>query len=179
MLLNHLLPIPAGHPGASLPDGSAELPTPALIDMILRRFHDGHRRDLEALMPLALRLEAAHGSHAACPRGVADLLEKIRAELAPHMEKEEEILFPMMLVGGSPIIVGPITCMMQDHDELTLHLEEIERITAGFQTPDGACGTWRMLYRTLADFAAEAREHIRIENQVLFPRFAAVTAREG
>ena len=40
-----------------------------------------------------------------------------RAELESHMEKEEQVLFPLMLAGGNPMIVHPIGMMRHEHDE--------------------------------------------------------------
>jgi len=152
----------------------AHLPTPALIHLIVGRFHDGHRRDLTELLRLSQRVESVHADHPDCPHGLNALLAQIWAELAPHQQKEEQVLFPLMMAGGSPLMAGPITCMVQEHDALAVQLDRLGSLANGFSPPDGACGTWRALYGTLAHFVAEAREHMRLENTVLFPRFAAV-----
>lgn len=155
----------------------AEVSTPALVKAIVNRYHDGHRRDLEELLVLSQRVETVHAEHPDCPLGLITLLSDVRAELYPHMQKEEQILFPMMLAGGSPLIIGPITCMVGEHDEFASQLARLEALSNTFQAPPGACGTWKALYRSLAHFAEEAREHVHMENNVLFPRFAAVAPR--
>ena len=45
---------------------------------------------------------------------------------------------------------------------------ELEALTRGHQPPEDACNSWRALYAGTAKFAADLREHIRIENDVLF-----------
>lgn len=150
---------------------AAAVATPDLIRHILDRHHTGHRRDLAELIPLAQRVERAHAGHDACPEGLADLLAAIRDELEVHMEKEEEVLFPMMLVGGSPVIAGPISCMVEDHADFLDQLDRLEGMTGGCTAPPGACGTWRGLCELLARFVAEARNHVMLENDVLFPRY--------
>lgn len=75
------------------------------------------------------------------------------------------------------MIIGPITCMVMEHDDFGDQLRRVDTLTAGFVPPADACGTWRALYLTLGHFVAEAREHVRLENDILFPRFAAVAAR--
>ena len=68
----------------------------ALIDHIQTRFHDGHRRDLPALLALAAEVEA-------CGIGaeLVDALRTIGDHLELHMFKEEMRLFPMMEQGGN------------------------------------------------------------------------------
>ena len=34
-----------------------------------------------------------------------------------HMQKEEQVLIPLMLAGGNPIIVHPIDMIRHEHDE--------------------------------------------------------------
>ncbi|MFC7333121.1 hemerythrin domain-containing protein [Rhodocista pekingensis] len=156
---------------------AAVLETPDLIRHILDRHHTGHRRDLAELIPLARRVEQAHAGHAACPEGLADLLAAVRDELESHMEKEEEVLFPMMLVGGSPVIAGPISCMVEEHDDFLEQLDRLEDLAG--TAPPGACGTWTGLCERLGRFVAEARNHVMLENDVLFPRYAAASSASG
>jgi regulator of cell morphogenesis and NO signaling len=44
-------------------------------------------------------------------------------------------------------------------------------LTGGFALPVGACGSWTRLYTGLDRLATDLTEHIRLENEVLFPRF--------
>src|SRR5450631_2728621 len=86
--------------------------TDDLIDMILTRFHETHRREVPELVKLARRVEAVHRDVASVPAGLADLLQHIGDELESHMQKEEHILFPMIRSGGHPMIEGPISVML-------------------------------------------------------------------
>ncbi len=151
------------------------VPTPAatdeLIDMIIERFHESHRRELPELIRLARRVEAVHRDHPLAPRGLADTLETIYTTLEDHMAKEEQVLFPLMRRGGHPMISHPIAMMMAEHDDHGTHLREIERLTGGFVPPEGACNTWRALFVGGRKFADDLVEHIHTENNILFPRF--------
>jgi regulator of cell morphogenesis and NO signaling len=142
-----------------------------LIAMIETRFHAAHRRDLPEIIRLARRVEAVHKDHAAVPRGLAALLETMESELESHMQKEEQILFPMMRQGGHPMIAQPILVLLSEHDDHGVHLRELERLTDTFVVPDDACPTWRALYAGAQKFADDLVEHIHTENNVLFPRF--------
>jgi regulator of cell morphogenesis and NO signaling len=158
-------------------DGAADRfapPTesPALIDHILARYHETHRRELPELIGLARRVEKVHAARTDVPRGLADLLERVASELEHHMAKEELILFPAMKRGGFSLD-APIACMRHEHDDHGRHLSELDALTNGITVPAGACRTWQALYAGLAKLADDLMEHIHLENNVLFPRFAS------
>lgn len=145
--------------------------TAALIDHIVARYHDTHRRELPELVRLAHKVEKVHAGHACAPRGLAALLERMLAELQQHMAKEEMILFPTMKLGGPPLD-APISVMRHEHDGHGEHLRELEALTNGITLPTGACRTWQALYAGLAKLQDDLMEHIHLENNVLFPRFS-------
>jgi regulator of cell morphogenesis and NO signaling len=145
--------------------------TSALIDHLLVRYHHTHRRELEFLIPLAQKVERVHGDHPFAPAGLADELIAMRNELDSHMTKEEQVLFPMMQRGGSPVISHPITQMRQDHDDATEHLTRIEQVTHGMALPPEACGSWTALYTGVKKFNDDLVTHMHLENAILFPRF--------
>jgi regulator of cell morphogenesis and NO signaling len=152
---------------------SSEAPaqTAALIDHIIRRYHDVHRRELPELIRLARRVEAVHRDHPKVPAGLADGLQEILRELDEHMQKEELVLFPMMRDGGNPMIGMPIARMRVEHDEHGERLRRLEALTDYGQCPEGACPTWRALYAGTRKLVDDLMEHIHLENNVLFPRF--------
>lgn len=151
----------------------APLATDSLIDLIVERYHRAHQRELPELIRLARRVEAVHRDDASVPAGLAGLLERVLGELTAHMQKEEIILFPRMRRGRSPMIRDPIAAMMAEHDDHGTNLRALEALTSDFTPPEGACTTWRALYTGLRKFADDLVEHISIENNILFPRFAA------
>jgi regulator of cell morphogenesis and NO signaling len=151
--------------------GDTPAETGALIERILERYHATHRRELPELIRLARRVEAVHGDKEGAPVGLAAVLEELAAELESHMQKEEQVLFPMMLRGGHPMIVHPIGVMRHEHDEAGELLHRVEALTDGGVAPEGACNTWRALYAGTRKFADDLMEHIHLENNVLFPRF--------
>ena len=144
-----------------------------LIDHILARYHQVHRREMPELRNLAICVEQVHAEHPALPAGLSDLLARMHAELESHMQKEEEVLFPLMLAGGNPMIVHPIGMMRHEHDEHGEDLRALAALTNDMTAPDGACNSWRALYAGLAKLAEDLTDHIHIENNVLFPRFEA------
>jgi regulator of cell morphogenesis and NO signaling len=92
--------------------------TEDLIRHIVERYHDVHRRELPELRALATRVEKVHADHPAVPAGLAEHLARMQAALESHMAKEEQVLFPLMLNGGHPMIGHPIGMMRHEHDEM-------------------------------------------------------------
>jgi|JI9StandDraft_2_1071091.scaffolds.fasta_scaffold52814_2 regulator of cell morphogenesis and NO signaling len=182
---NVLLPEAAAKRGVSfdvLQAALAELDMPddaplpeeagALIDHVLSRYHETHRRDLPELIRLACKVEKVHGDHVDAPHGLGQALLDMQAELETHMQKEEAVLFPLMRLGGRPGIAHPISQMRHEHDQHAAHIRQLETLTDHFRLPDGACRSWQALYLGLAQFVDDLMEHIHIENNILFARFA-------
>jgi regulator of cell morphogenesis and NO signaling len=145
-----------------------QAPLPDLIDHILDSFHARHREEVPRLIAMASRVEAVHGQKESCPRGLAETLERVGSELESHMQKEEQVLFPMLRAGAVPL--GPIQVMEQEHLEHARNLEELRALAHDYDPPAEACGTWRALYLGLAQLERDVMEHIHLENHVLFPR---------
>lgn len=148
--------------------------TVALIDHILRRYHEKHRRDLPELVTLAHRVEKAHRNHPDVPRGLAGFLERMGASLESHMFKEELILFPALRHGARMGLDFPLAQMRHEHDGHGADLRELATLTRDGIVPDGACPTWKALYAGTRALADELMEHIHLENNVLFARFERV-----
>lgn len=145
--------------------------TGALIDHILTRFHDVHREELEWLIPLAQKVETVHGDHEEAPLGLTEALIALAQDLDSHMQKEEQVLFPMMRAGGNPMILHPIAAMRAEHEESDRLLAEVLRVTGNLALPEGACRSWTALYTGLGKLTADLTAHVALENDVLFARF--------
>lgn len=160
------------------PDAGAVAPAEpaALIDHILTRFHEVHRRELPELIRLARTVEKVHAGHPARPAGLSDALVEMAEELEAHMRKEEMVLFPLMQRGGHPMIGHPIAQMRHEHDAHGARIRALEEITGGCGAPADACATWRALYVGVRKLIDDLMEHIHLENNVLFAQF---TPRQG
>lgn len=146
--------------------------TAELIDHLRSRYHETHRSELAWLIPLAQKVERVHSAHPQAPVGLANLLECIQADLEGHMSREEAILFPLMEQNDEVVLTHPIAQMRHEHDVEARHLAALEYVTGGFTLPDGACNSWRALYTSAKKFSEDLVEHMHLENNVLFPRFA-------
>lgn len=135
------------------------------------RYHKRHREQLPPLARMAGKIETVHSGDENVPEGLSNVLRRMIGEMEVHMKKEELILFPAIRKGGGPGIENPIAVMRADHDEHDREVAEILKLTRHLTLPQGACGTWTALYEGLAEFIDDLTEHMRLENDILFPQF--------
>ena len=166
-----LTELSALHRADTLPIAAEPL---ALIDHILKRYHEVHREQLPELIRMARRVAAVHRDNPNVPTGLAELLESMESELLSHMQKEEQILFPILKAGGNPFVAQPIAMMRHEHVDHGRMLDRVLSITNDATPPPGACNTWRALYAGIAQFNDDLINHIHLENNVLFPQFEPV-----
>lgn len=144
-----------------------------LIAHVLERYHVRHREQLPELIRLAEKVERVHAEHPDVPAGLASHLAEMLQELEGHMQKEERILFPMILRGQGQMAAGPISVMESEH---VLHGEALEKmlmLVHQLQLPDGACNSWRALYLGVGELRDDLMGHIRLENEFLFKQSAS------
>ena len=111
----------------------------------------------------------------------------LRNELEMHLRKEEDVLFPFIeLYGRAELrkqptprlpfgsIANPIARMELEHSEAGDALEGIRTLTNNFDLPSYACTTVRALYDGLKALERNLHIHIRLENNILFPRAIAL-----
>ncbi|MCW9027772.1 MAG: iron-sulfur cluster repair protein YtfE [Kangiella sp.] len=146
------------------------IPNDELINHILERYHEVHREQLPELTRLAKRVESVHANHPECPTGLASFLSDVEQEMEAHMQKEEQILFPMIQRGMGGLAKSPVAVMRMEHDDHGETLARLEQLAHHFQLPAEACNTWQALYTGLAAFKEDLMNHIHLENNILFER---------
>ena len=132
-----------------MPDPATEAPTPALIQHILARYHETHRRELPELVALARKVETAHANDIDAPHGLTQTLEAIVADLEDHMRQEEAVVFSALGGAAAGQLDETIARPRDDHSAQEAALNKIAAITHGFRLPSHACGSWVRLYAGL------------------------------
>lgn len=173
------LPLDAVLAELALLDRSSEVPASespeAMIEHILARYHAVHREQLPELIRMARRVEAVHRESPDVPQGLAAHLETMEAELLEHMDKEEQVLFPMIQGEGQSLVSGPIRVLREEHTGHGQMLERLMALTGDATPPTGACNTWRALYAGIAQLSDDLINHIHLENNLLFPLYEPST----
>ncbi len=148
-----------------------EAPLPELVGHILTAYHQPLEEELPRLEAMARKVVDVHGDKE--PVRLPQLLQVLlglERELEEHMQKEERILFPMILAGQGAAADGPVAVMLADHDEAALALGRLRELTDDYEVPADACNTWRALWHGLEALEESLHRHIHLENNILFPR---------
>jgi regulator of cell morphogenesis and NO signaling len=155
----------------------------ALADHIEARHHGYLHSELPGLSALSAKVAAAHGHRHPELARVHELVTELRAELEPHLAREERVLFPAIRAldrgqRGFPFgtVRNPVRMMMIEHDRAGELLGDLRAATSGYAAPADACASYRALYGRLRHLEADTHLHIHLENNVLFP---AAIALEG
>ena len=141
-----------------------------LIEHILTHFHQPHRAELERLLFLARKVERVHADKPACPNGLADHVARMQAELEQHMQKEEQVLFPLIRSGRGRAARMPVQVMEAEHRDHARNLARLDALTGDYVVPSEACTSWGALYLGLHELKSDLMIHIHLENNVLFPK---------
>ncbi len=158
-------------PVAESGDRWNEAPLQDLVAHILSAYHRPLKEELPRLEAMARKVLQVHRDKE--PEMLTELLSVylgIKADLEPHMEKEERILFPMIQRGQGFLAEGPVSVMRDEHEAVGLALKRLREITNDYEVPPRACNTWRALWHGLAALEKELHQHIHLENNILFPR---------
>jgi regulator of cell morphogenesis and NO signaling len=165
---------------------SAELS--ALIDHIISTHHVYLKSELPRLQFLMDKVLAAHGmNHGDSLAPLSRTFAALRAELEAHLMKEEMVLFP--IIRGLELakqqgrhapaahcgsVNNPIRVMEHEHDSAGRALEAMRQATGNYTLPADVCNTYRALFHALGELEADLHQHIHLENNILFPRAAAL-----
>jgi regulator of cell morphogenesis and NO signaling len=128
---------------------------------------------------MAEKVVAAHGERRPEVVGCGRILNALKTELESHMQKEEQVLFPMIreleMAESRPhlhcdSIQNPIAVMESEHDGAARALAQLRDRTRGHTPPDDACHTFRAWLDGLARLEADLHQHVHKENNILFPK---------
>ena len=157
----------------------SDLSVSELCEHIVATHHSWLRSALPRLTELIEKVVKAHGASRPELTELQHVFAELRAELEPHMYREERILFPaiqqMERSSSRPqfpfgTVANPIRVMEEDHDNVAAALQRIRMLTRGFQVPDDACNAWRAMLDGLRQLEADTHMHVHKENNILFPR---------
>jgi regulator of cell morphogenesis and NO signaling len=153
-----------------------ELDAPALADHIVESHHVYLKEELPLVDGLAEKVLGVHGERHPELGQVRALVSALRADLEPHLLKEERILFPAIheLAGGRrefPFgsVANPVRMMLLEHDQAGDLLATLRTVTGGYAVPADGCASYRSLYQRLEALEMDTHLHIHKENHTLFP----------
>lgn len=171
---------------SSLPQDFASLSLTQQVAHLFQHHHRFARKQLLRLDRAVRRVWSTHRKLRGLAR-VRTLVLELADDLIPHMAREERFLFPYMRsLDGAPQpndrvsiplhgnIEYPLASITHDHAEDAARLMELRELTIGFQPEAESCRNIQSLYAALAELERDLQEHIRAENQIVFPRAVAM-----
>ena len=126
-----------------------------------------------------------HGARHPELADITSTYEDLRADLEPHLLKEERVLFPMIrelaVSTGAPSfhcgsLRNPISVMLSEHDAVGDLLATLRRLTDGYTPPADGCATYAACFSAMAEIEADTHLHVHKENNLLFPAVIALEA---
>lgn len=162
-----------------------------LSDYIVNQHHTYTKNMIPRLNTMLEAVVAAHGESHPETRTIERIWPAISGELIMHMQKEELMLFPYIKrlvrndqegVQTPPPRFGSaaelIQTMEDEHQSTGDQLAALAELSDGFTPPVDACNTFRALYAYLEEFQGKTKEHIHLENNILFPKAIALEAQQ-
>ena len=161
----------------------AEAPLVTLVAHIERTHHTFTREELARVAPLMEKVARVHGANHPELARLEQCFLAMQADLLPHLEKEEQVLFPFIRAMETPSradagafgsVASPVRAMQAEHEAVGDILREIRILTQDFTPPADGCGSFRSLYLGLQALEADLHLHIYLESHLLFPRAVAL-----
>lgn len=150
-----------------------------LADHIEETHHAYLHSELPRVGALAEKVASVHGEVDPRLVQVKEVFLTFARDLAPHLTKEEEVLFPMVRQRGTGEAHPLIHCgtlaelvrqMESGHDQAGAALARLRELTDDYMPPEWACNTYRALLDALEHLERDMHQHVHKENNVLFPR---------
>src|SRR5690554_1935538 len=147
-----------------------------LSDYIFNVHHQYIRENGPILEQLAEKVAHRHGGQHPELNDMLAVVQNLMAELYSHIQKEEQILFPLIKQfeqqGAKPQmgVDGPIARMEAEHEDAGNELRTLRKLTSDYTLPIGACNSYTYLFQKLEEFESDLFQHIHLENNILFPK---------
>ncbi|HCK68617.1 MAG TPA: iron-sulfur cluster repair di-iron protein, partial [Nitrospina sp.] len=120
------------------------------------------KKTLPRLVALMDKVHQAHSPRHPELTRLQTVVENLRADLEPHLLKEEQILFP--LIRQLEAAQGPIRVMRSEHDGAGELLKEMRTLTNVYVVPKDGCQSFQLLYEGLKELEEDTHIHIHKEN---------------
>jgi regulator of cell morphogenesis and NO signaling len=149
-----------------------------LVDHLESTHHRYLWDELPRITALVDKIVSVHGARHPELAEIASCFSHVRADLEPHMLKEERMLFPMIReLATSATVPGfqcgslrnPISGMLSEHDTDGDLLARLRRLTDGYAVPADGCASYQACFVAMEAMEEDTHLHIHKENNVLFP----------
>lgn len=151
-----------------------------LTSHIIEKYHNPLREDIEETKNLLDKIIEVHWNEHSEFQKIKNVFILFSNKILNHLNKEEKILFPMMIeiennLNNNKIlwdfhcwsIQNPIKQMEVEHWMFDWFLWKIKELSNNFFIPDNACKAYTRTYELLKKIYNDTLEHANFENTVL------------
>lgn len=163
-----------------------------LVNHIVDVHHEFTREELVRIDKLLIKVCDKHGTNHTELFEIQAAFRDLAADLGPHMNKEELMLFPYIRSLERAAIAGrtappspfgsvrnPVRMMSTEHDVAGELLRRMRTLSQGYAPPSDACVSFHTMYQALEGLERDLHQHIHLENNVLFPQAIELEDRIG
>lgn len=140
----------------------------------IKNIHHGYIREFGPIIEqLANKVASRHGNESPELVALAKNTHDFMADLYQHIEKEEELLFPITkdLASLEEEEINRIIHELEhEHEDAGADLVNFRKITSDYALPAHACNSYTYLYDRMKAFEQDLFQHIHLENNILFPK---------
>lgn len=143
-----------------------------LCNYIVIRHHFFVRQYIPVILGHLHKVASKHGERYPHTVKVYQLFQEVADDLLQHMQKEEQVLFPMIAAHAGAVssrYEAPISVMEMEHEKAGELMDQIREITQDYTPPADACTTHQVTLRELRMFEEDLHKHVYLENHILFP----------
>lgn len=149
-----------------------------LCEHIVEVHHNGLRRHLPRVGELLSSVMRVHGPVHLRLRELPETFAALRGELEPHLELEEQVLFPACreLEAGTRTALDEalLGILEHDHREVGDALAKLRELTDGYDPSGALCRTHHHLLDALRALELDLHQHVHEENNILLPRIRSI-----
>lgn len=157
------------------------------LDLLTDYIEKTHHRYIEEKTPILRsflnKLCSVHGEVHPELFEINTLFTESASDLAAHMRKEEQILFPfikkiktaeskglLLEISHFGTIENQVVLLKEEHDNEGQRFKKIAALTNNYTPPEDACNTYKVTFAMLEEFERDLHKHIHMENNILFPK---------
>ncbi|HEX7057231.1 MAG TPA: hemerythrin domain-containing protein [Bacilli bacterium] len=151
-----------------------------LIDHIVNTHHAYLNKQMPIISELLTTLLRHHWFEHQELLQAHTLFHQLKAELEQHMIKEETKGFVLIKAYEKEpgqqleLVAKTINAHINEHDSAEKLLAKIREATNNYHIPSDVCDTYNFTFRKIQEMEKDLRQHIHLEDDILFPRMQAL-----
>lgn len=161
----------------------ASWPLDRLSDYIVNTHHRFAEKQIQILRPNLEKICAVHGAQHPELHQIKTIFWETSGDMARHQKKEEIMLFPFLKKMAnargnnadlktlpSQAIEERVNMLTEEHDDQEEAFKKMAELSDGFTPPADAPEMYQVTLKLLKALQADLRQHIHLENDLLFPK---------